>query len=56
MFWGPVDSFSLKDFNRTFAVNVCAVFVATQAALKHFAQHVEEARGPLALAGRVLPE
>jgi 3-oxoacyl-[acyl-carrier protein] reductase len=31
----PVDSFSLKDFDRTFAVNVRSVFVATQAAVKH---------------------
>jgi 3-oxoacyl-[acyl-carrier protein] reductase len=31
----PIDSFSLKDFDRTFAVNVRAVFVATQAAVKH---------------------
>ena len=31
----PIDDFSLKDFDRTFAVNVRAVFVATQAAVKH---------------------
>ncbi len=31
----PIDSFSLKDFDKTFAVNVRAVFVATQAAVKH---------------------
>jgi len=31
----PVESFALKDFDRTFAVNVRAVFVATQAAVKH---------------------
>src|SRR5439155_22748268 len=31
----PVDKFSLKDFDRTFAINVRAVFVATQAAVKH---------------------
>jgi 3-oxoacyl-[acyl-carrier protein] reductase len=31
----PIDQFSLKDFDRTFAVNVRAVFVATQAAVKH---------------------
>ena len=30
----PIDDFSLKDFDRTFAINVRAVFVATQAALK----------------------
>jgi 3-oxoacyl-[acyl-carrier protein] reductase len=31
----PIDEISLKDFDRTFAVNVRAVFVATQAAVKH---------------------
>jgi 3-oxoacyl-[acyl-carrier protein] reductase len=31
----PIDSFTLKDFDRTFAVNVRAVFVATQAAVRH---------------------
>ena len=31
----PIDSFALKDFDRTFAVNVRSVFVATQAAVKH---------------------
>jgi 3-oxoacyl-[acyl-carrier protein] reductase len=31
----PIDTFSLEDFDRTFAVNVRAVFVATQAAVKH---------------------
>jgi 3-oxoacyl-[acyl-carrier protein] reductase len=31
----PIDAFSLNDFDRTFAVNVRAVFVATQAAVKH---------------------
>lgn len=31
----PIDTFSLKDFDHTFAVNVRAVFVATQAAVKH---------------------
>jgi 3-oxoacyl-[acyl-carrier protein] reductase len=31
----PIDEFSLRDFDRTFAVNVRAVFVATQAAVKH---------------------
>jgi 3-oxoacyl-[acyl-carrier protein] reductase len=31
----PIDTFTLKDFDRTFAVNVRAVFVATQAAVKH---------------------
>ncbi len=32
---GAIDDFSLADFDRTFAVNVRAVFVATQAAVKH---------------------
>jgi 3-oxoacyl-[acyl-carrier protein] reductase len=32
---GPIDSFTLADFDRTLAVNVRAVFVATQAAIKH---------------------
>jgi 3-oxoacyl-[acyl-carrier protein] reductase len=32
---GPIDTFALADFDRTFAVNVRAVFVATQAAVKH---------------------
>jgi len=32
---GPIDDFKLADFDRTFAVNVRAVFVATQAAVKH---------------------
>ena len=31
----PLDEFKLKDFDRTFAVNVRAVFVAIQAAVKH---------------------
>ena len=31
----PIDDFSLTDFDRTFAINVRAVFVATQAAVKH---------------------
>lgn len=31
----PIDQYSLEDFDRTFAVNVRAVFVATQAAVKH---------------------
>ncbi|HTT08205.1 MAG TPA: SDR family oxidoreductase [Gammaproteobacteria bacterium] len=30
-----LDDFSLEDFDRTFAINVRAVFVATQAAAKH---------------------
>ena len=32
---GPTDQFSLEDFDRTIAVNVRAVFVASQAAAKH---------------------
>jgi 3-oxoacyl-[acyl-carrier protein] reductase len=32
---GPIDDFKLADFDRTIAVNVRAVFVATQAAVKH---------------------
>jgi len=31
----PIDAYRLEDFDRTFAVNVRAVFVATQAAVKH---------------------
>ncbi len=31
----PIDDFSLEDLDRTIAVNVRAVFVATQAAVKH---------------------
>lgn len=32
---GPLDTFALADFDKTLAVNVRAVFVATQAAAKH---------------------
>lgn len=32
---GPIDDFKLSDFDRTIAINVRAVFVATQAAVKH---------------------
>ena len=32
---GPIDEFKLEDFDRTMAINVRAVFVATQAAIKH---------------------
>jgi len=35
---GPIDQFSLKDFDRTFAVNVRAVFVATRAAVKYMGE------------------
>ena len=31
----PIDDFRLEDFDRTLAINVRAVFVATQAAVKH---------------------
>ncbi|OUL29477.1 oxidoreductase [Nostoc sp. RF31YmG] len=31
----PIDDFTLADFDRTLAINVRAVFVATQAAVKH---------------------
>ncbi len=31
----PTDDFSPNDFDRTFAINVRAVFVATQAAVEH---------------------
>ncbi len=31
----PIERFSLADFDRTFAINVRAVFVATQAAIAH---------------------
>jgi 3-oxoacyl-[acyl-carrier protein] reductase len=34
----PIDNFSLKDFDRTFAINVRAAFVATQAAIKHMTE------------------
>jgi 3-oxoacyl-[acyl-carrier protein] reductase len=34
----PIEAVSLADFDRTFAVNVRAVFVATQAAVKHMRQ------------------
>ena len=32
---GPLDEFKLADFDRTLAINVRAVFVATQAAARH---------------------
>jgi len=32
---GPIEEVSLADFDRTFAVNVRAAFVATQAAVRH---------------------
>jgi 3-oxoacyl-[acyl-carrier protein] reductase len=33
--FAPLDDYKLADFDKTFAVNVRAVFVATQAAVKH---------------------
>jgi 3-oxoacyl-[acyl-carrier protein] reductase len=35
LFLGPVDAFSLEDFDKTLAVNVRAVFVATKAVLPY---------------------
>ncbi|KJK19483.1 MULTISPECIES: 3-oxoacyl-ACP reductase family protein [unclassified Pseudomonas] len=35
---GPLADFSLEDFDRTLAVNVRSVFVATQAAARHMGQ------------------
>src|SRR5215471_19639453 len=32
---GPLEAFKLADFDRTLAINVRAVFAATQAAVKH---------------------
>ena len=32
---GPIEDFKLEDFDRTIAINVRAVFIATQAAVKH---------------------
>ncbi|KGO91671.1 3-oxoacyl-ACP reductase family protein [Flavobacterium subsaxonicum] len=34
---GPLDQFSLEDYNKTFDINVRAVFVAIKAAVKHMA-------------------
>jgi 3-oxoacyl-[acyl-carrier protein] reductase len=34
----PIDSFSVDDFDRTFAINVRAVFVAAQAAARHMTE------------------
>jgi NAD(P)-dependent dehydrogenase (short-subunit alcohol dehydrogenase family) len=31
----PIDRFALEDFDRTFAINLRSVFVATQAAIQH---------------------
>jgi len=38
LFLGPVDQFSLEDFDKTLAVNVRAVFVASKAALAHMGE------------------
>jgi len=35
---GTIDDFKLEDFDRTVAINVRAVFVATQAAIKHMGE------------------
>ena len=35
---GPLEDFSLEDFDRTLAINVRSVFVATQAAAQHMGQ------------------
>jgi 3-oxoacyl-[acyl-carrier protein] reductase len=35
---GPIDDFKLADFDRTIAINVRAVFVATQAAVRHMTE------------------
>jgi 3-oxoacyl-[acyl-carrier protein] reductase len=35
---GPIDSYSLEDFDRTLEVNVRGVFVASKAALRHMGQ------------------
>ncbi len=34
----PIEDYSVADFDRTFAINVRAVFIATQAAVKHMQQ------------------
>jgi len=36
--FAPIDGLRLEDFDRTFAVNVRAVFIATQAAAKHMTE------------------
>ncbi|WP_338496107.1 3-oxoacyl-ACP reductase family protein [Pseudomonas sp. WP18] len=35
---GPVEEFNLEDFDRTLAINVRSVFVATQAAARHMSE------------------
>lgn len=38
LFMGPVEDFPLEDFDKTFAVNVRAVFVGTKAVLPHMGE------------------
>lgn len=38
LYLGPVDAFALEDFDKTFAVNVRGVFVASKAALSHMGE------------------
>ncbi|RZT36783.1 SDR family oxidoreductase [Cupriavidus agavae] len=38
LFLGAVDEFALEDFDKTFAVNVRAIFVASKAALAHMGE------------------
>ncbi|QKZ06123.1 3-oxoacyl-ACP reductase family protein [Pseudomonas eucalypticola] len=35
---GPLDEFSLEDFDRTYAINVRSVFIASQAAARHMTE------------------
>jgi len=42
----PIDDFRLEDFDRTSAVNLCAVFVATHAALVGLAEGLARDLGP----------
>ncbi len=44
---GPLDTFTLEDFDRTLAINVRAVFVAAQAA----ARHMQESSGRIITIG-----
>ena len=36
--FAPIEALRLEDFDRTFAINVRAVFIATQAAVKHMTE------------------
>jgi 3-oxoacyl-[acyl-carrier protein] reductase len=36
--WAPLANYSLEEFDRTFAINVRSVFVATQAAVRHMGE------------------